>query len=51
MEKKFILPASTMLGGIAVWLILFFAVNWELAELWQELLLGILVGGLIVFSA
>ena len=51
MEKRFIVPASTFLGGIAVWLILFFIFKSETLDLWQELLFGVITGGLIVFSA
>lgn len=51
MEKRFIVPASTFLGGIAVWLVLFFLFKSEALDLWQELLFGFITGGLIVFSA
>jgi hypothetical protein len=51
MEKRFIIPASTFLGGIIVWLILFFEFISENLAVWQELLIGIITGGLIVISA
>jgi len=51
MEKKFILPASTFLGGIIVWLLFFFFVGTGKNILWIELLSGIVIGGLIIFSA
>ena len=51
MEKRFIVPASTFLGGIAVWLVLFFLFKSETLDLWQELIFGVITGGLIVFSA
>ena len=51
MEKRFIVPASTFLGGIAVWLVLFFLFKSQALDLWQELLFGVITGGLIVFSA
>jgi hypothetical protein len=51
MEKRFIVPASTFLGGIIVWLILFIVFVSENLALWQELLIGIITGGLIVISA
>jgi hypothetical protein len=50
MEKRFIVPASTFLGGIIVWLILFFVFISENLEVWQELLIGIITGGLIILS-
>ncbi|MGA8263567.1 MAG: hypothetical protein WB779_03910 [Ignavibacteriaceae bacterium] len=51
MEKRFIVPASTFLGGIAVWLVLFFLFKSQTLDLWQELIFGVITGGLIVFSA
>ena len=51
MEKRFIVPASTFLGGIAVWFVLFFLFISETLDLWQELLFGFITGGLIIFSA
>jgi hypothetical protein len=51
MEKRFIVPASTFLGGIAVWLVLFFIFKSQALDLWQELIFGVITGGLIVFSA
>ncbi len=51
MEKRFIVPGSTFLGGIAVWLVLFFLFKSETLDLWQELIFGVITGGLIVFSA
>ena len=51
MEKRFIVPASTFLGGIAVWLVLFFIFKSQALDLWQELIFGVITGGLIIFSA
>jgi len=51
MEKKFIFPASTMLIGIISWVILLFTVNTDPTILWQELLIGVLIGALLVISA
>ena len=51
MEKKFILHASTMLIGIIGWIIFLFIFNSDETTLLQELTVGILIGGLIVFSA
>ena len=38
-------------GGIVVWLVLFFLYKSETLDLWQELIFGVITGGLIVFSA
>lgn len=51
MEKKFILPASTMLIGIIGWSIFLLIFNSDQITLLQELIVGISIGGLIVFSA
>jgi len=51
MEKKFIIPASTMFLGIIAWVILLLVINKGDSVLWHELLSGILVGGLISVSA
>jgi hypothetical protein len=51
MEKKFILPATTFLGGIIIWLYFFFFVGSDQPLLWIELTFGFVIGGLIVISA
>jgi hypothetical protein len=51
MEKKFILPASTFLGGIVLWLTLFFVIDLKENDFWPKFLFGIITGGLIVVSA
>lgn len=51
MEKKFIVPATTMLGGIIIWIILLLLKDKEENILWMELLFGIASGFLIFFSA
>jgi hypothetical protein len=51
MERKFIVPATTFLGGIIVWLYFFFFVVLDQSIVWIELTFGIVIGGLIVISA
>jgi uncharacterized integral membrane protein len=51
MEKKYILPATTFLGGIIIWLYFFFFVGSDQPLLYIELIFGFVVGGLIVISA
>lgn len=51
MEKKFIVPVSSMLIGLAVWIIFLVVVGSNKPALWAELLFGVLVGGIILFSA
>jgi hypothetical protein len=51
MEKKFILPATTFLAGIIIWLYFFFFIDSDQPIVWIELTLGIIISGLIVFSA
>ena len=50
MEKKFIVPASTMLGGILVWVIFLISNGSENSNIWSQLLIGLATGGLILFS-
>jgi hypothetical protein len=51
MEKKFILPAFTMIGGIIVWLVLLLIHGSENFSFLMELLLSLAAGFLIWFSA
>lgn len=51
MEKKFILPATTFLAGIIIWLYFFFFIGSDKPVAWIELTFGIVIGGLIVISA
>jgi len=51
MEKKFIVPATTFLGGIAIWLLFFFLFGSEDLDLWLTLIFGVAIGGLIIISA
>ena len=51
MERKFIIPATTFLAGIIVWLYFFFLVVLDQSVVWVELIFGIVIGGLIVISA
>jgi hypothetical protein len=51
MERKFILPATTFLAGIIIWLYFFFFVVSNQPVVWIELIFGIVIGGLIVISA
>ena len=51
MERKFIVPATTFLAGIIVWLYFFFFVVLDQSVVWIELIFGIVIVGLIVISA
>lgn len=51
MERKFILPATTFLAGIIIWLYFFFFGGTDQPVVWVDLTFGILIGGLIVISA
>jgi hypothetical protein len=51
MERKFIVPATTFLAGIIIWLYFFFFVVSDQPVVWMELAFGIVVGGLIIISA
>ena len=51
MERKFIVPATTFLAGIIIWLYFFFFVELDQSIVWIELTFGIVIGGLIVISA
>jgi hypothetical protein len=51
MERKFILPASTFLAGIIIWLYFFFFAGADQFVVWMELIFGFVIGGLIVISA
>ena len=50
MEKKIIVPASTMLAGIIIWIIFLLINGTEGSALWMELTIGIVSGGFIFFS-
>jgi hypothetical protein len=51
MEKKYIIPASTLFAGIIVWVI--FLVTYTKGEMTfiAEAAAGIIIGGLFIFSA
>jgi hypothetical protein len=51
MERKFIVPATTFLAGIIIWLYFFFFMVSNHLVVWMELIFGIVIGGLIVISA
>jgi hypothetical protein len=51
MERKFIVPATTFLAGIIIWLYFFFFVVSDQPVVWLELTFGIIIAGLIVISA
>lgn len=51
MEKKFIVPATTMLAGIITWIILLLLKGKNDDALWLELIFSIAAGSLIFFSA
>lgn len=51
MERKFIVPATTFLAGIIIWLYFFFFLVSDQPVVWMELAFGIVVGGLIIISA
>ena len=50
MEKKFIIPATTFLAGIIVWIALILVKETSGFPLWLELLLGLVTGSLIFYS-
>lgn len=51
MEKKYIIPASTLFAGIIVWVIfLLFFTKGEMTLI-AEVASGIIIGGLFIFSA
>lgn len=51
MEKRYIIPASTLFLGIITWVILVLTINKNELTLYLEILSGIFSGGLIVVSA
>lgn len=51
MEKKYIVPASTMLAGILVWVIFLIVYPQEQITSIAEASIAIICGGLIIFSA
>ena len=51
MEKKFILPASTLITGIIVWVIFLIVYTSDNIMQMTEVIIGIITGGIILFSA
>jgi hypothetical protein len=51
MEKKYIIPASTLLTGILIWVIFLIVYNKDEMTLILEVTLGFITGGLLIFSA
>jgi hypothetical protein len=51
MERKYIVPASTMISGLILWIIFLIVSPAGEAAFLTELLLGLISGGLILFSA
>jgi hypothetical protein len=51
MEKKYIIPASTLIAGILIWVIFLIVYTKNEITLISELSLGIITGGLLIFSA
>jgi len=51
MEKKYIIPASTMISGLILWIIFLIVYSKDDAALQTEILIGLISGGLILFSA
>jgi len=50
MEKRFIIPAVTFLGGIAIWITVLLVIGTREFIMWQEVLTGFVTGGFIFFS-
>jgi hypothetical protein len=50
MEKKFIVPASTMLAGLIIWVGFLLISGTGGSALWLEFIIAIVSGGLIFFS-
>ncbi len=51
MEKKYIVPASTLIAGILIWVIFLIVYSKDEVTLLSEVLLGVISGGLLLFSA
>ena len=51
MEKKYILPASTLFAGIILWIIFLVVYSGDSILQMTEVLIGIVTGGIILFSA
>jgi hypothetical protein len=51
MEKRFIIPAVSFLAGLVIWIAALLVIETGSFILSQELLLGLITGGLIFFSA
>ena len=51
MEKKYIIPASTLIAGILIWVFFLIFKSKEEITFVSELSLGIITGGLLIFSA
>lgn len=53
MEKRYVVPAVTFLAGLLIWIIFFvFTILYWKSQmpLWASLIIGMLPGGLILFS-
>lgn len=51
MEKKYIVPASTFIVGVLIWVIFLIIYSKDEITPAHEVLLGIITGGLLIFSA
>jgi len=51
MEKKYIIPASTLIAGILIWVIFLIVYTKDEMTFISELFLGLITGGLLIFSA
>ena len=51
MEKKYIIPASTLIAGILIWVIFLLVKSKAEITFISEVSMGIITGGLLVFSA
>ena len=51
MEKKYIIPASTLLASILIWVIFLIVYTKDEMTPMHELSLGLITGGLLTFSA
>ncbi len=51
MERKYIIPASTMISGLFLWIIFLVFYNSDEVMPRTEILIGLISGGLILFSA
>ncbi len=51
MEKKFIVPASTMILGLLLWILFLILYSKGEIKIQTQVLIGLISGGLILFSA